>query len=216
MIRINLLQPDKRELKPTPEAAAPKKKKRKAEKKATTMRAPSPSLILLLFVAVIAVLVFMQMNAIKKENSLKEQAESEKASLRNVEQKLNQVRTQKGILEQKKHLIKTLESRQTAAVDILDELSKEIPEWVWLTGLSYNQGVIVINGRATSYEMIAEYISRLEKNSYFANVNLVSSQERIQRNDRYLEFTLTTVYISPYPVPPPLAPPEKKPVRRRR
>lgn len=212
MIRVNLLQPDKRELKPTPTAAAPKKKKEKKLQIGT----PSPILILLLFIAVIGVIAIMQLNAIKKENSLKSQAQAEKRSLSNVVQKLQQVRNQKQAQERKKNLIKRLQSRQTAAVDILDELSKEIPEWVWLTGLNYKQRSVEIQGRALNYEMIAEYISRLENNSYFADVNLVSSQERVQRANKFLEFTMTALYISPNPPPPPIKPPPKKKAARRR
>ncbi|MFW6160032.1 MAG: PilN domain-containing protein, partial [Acidobacteriota bacterium] len=50
-------------------------------------------------------------------------------------------------------------------------------------------------GRALSNNLIADYIFNLEESPYFQNIELISSTQRRERNDQFLEFALTLNYI---------------------
>ena len=189
MIRINLLKPEKKELKEKPTALTPRvKKERKFQ---------LSYIIIPLLIIVVAALYQMQRSATAKERKLLEAAQQEKEQLQYVVEKLEKLEQQKGTLERKINLIAQLKAQQTLAVRIMDELSKNIPDWVWLTETEYKEQRVEIKGRALSNSLIADYIYNLESSPYFQNVNLISSTQKTEKNDKYLEFTLTAQYVLP-------------------
>jgi len=188
MIRVNLLKPEKKELKkeappsPTPEF---KPKKRPA----------IANLVILLLIAVTVALFFTQRKGITRERSSLKSAQEEKGKLQDVLSKLEQVQQQRAILEKKIGLINQLKSQQETAVKIMDELSKNLPDWVWLTDASYDSQKIQIKGKALSNNLIADYIFNLENSPLLENVNLIASTQRRAGPDQFLEFSLNARYV---------------------
>jgi len=189
MIRINLLKPEKKEIKRAPDAAAPQFK----EKKSQSLF----GLIFLLLIVVVIAGYLWQRKTFNEEQDLLEKAQVEKRELQDVLVKLDQLEQQKTILERKMNLINQLKARQGIAVTIMDELSKQIPDWVWLTEVSYNGQSVTLKGKAFSNNLIADYIYNLEKSPYFSGVNLVSSTQRRVKNNEYLEFSMNANYVPP-------------------
>jgi type IV pilus assembly protein PilN len=189
MIRINLLKPERKEIGETPVAPVPEFKEKKQQ--------PFAALIVLLALVVIVALFFYQRNALTKENNLLREAQAEKKSLQDVVVKLEELEKQKSLFERKIRVITQLQSRQENAVIIMDELSKHLPDWIWLTELSFSAQQIAVKGRAVSNNLIADYIFNLEESPYFRNVNLISSTQRRVRNNQYLEFSLTATFVGP-------------------
>lgn len=187
MIRINLLKPEKREIRETSTIAAPVIRGKK-----------KPSLfglIYLLLIVILVVLFINQKNILSNEQELLQAVQREKQELKDVETKLQELENQKNLLERKINLINDLKARQDIAVKIMDELSRNIPDWVWLNEASFSGREIQIKGRALSNNLIADYIFNLEESPYFHNVELISSTQRRERNDQFLEFSLTLNYI---------------------
>lgn len=189
MIRINLLKPEKKEIREEPGAPPPEYKEKK--------KPPIGTLFILLLVILIGGLFFFQQRAINKEQNLLEKAQKKKKELQYVLVKLEKLEKQKNMLEKKINLIQQLKSRQDNAVIIMDMLSKNIPEWVWLTETNYKPQNIQIKGNALSNNLIADYIHNLDESPYFDNVNLLSSTQRKTQNNQYLEFSLTANYSPP-------------------
>jgi type IV pilus assembly protein PilN len=189
MIRINLLKPERKEFKEAPVATVPEFKERR--------RQPLAALVLLVALVAIVALFFYQKNALSKENALLSAAQEEKKSLQDVVVKLEELEKQRNLFERKIRVIKQLQSRQEDAVIIMDELSKQLPNWVWLTELSFETQAIRVRGRAVSNNLIADYIFNLEESPHFRNVNLISSTQRRVRNNQYLEFALTATFLGP-------------------
>lgn len=189
MIRINLLKPEAKEV-PTEEF--------KREKKP-----PPTNLVYLVFIVLAAFLFFNQRNAIRVEQNRLEAAQEEKNKLKDVLVKLEKVEAQKKLFEKKINLIKQLKPRQGVAVRIMDELSKHIPYWVWLTEATYSKQIVHIKGNAISNNLIADYIYNLEVSPYFRNINLISSTQRTMRGNQFLEFALNARYIVQQPTKPP-------------
>lgn len=128
---------------------------------------------------------------------LLEQAQQQKSQLRDVAKTLNQLEQQKAMFEKKINLINTLKSRQTIAINILDQISRTLPEWVWLTETGYAGDSITIKGRAINNNLVAEYISNLENSPYFKNVNVPNSIQKTTGNNVFYEFTITAQFESP-------------------
>ena len=189
MIRINLLKPERKEIRETSIAPTPEFKEKR--------RQPFAAVIVLLTLVAIVGLFFYQKNALKKENVLLRDAQTEKKSLQDVVVKLEELEEQRNLFERKIRVITQLQSRQENAVVIMDELSKYLPNWVWLTELSFSTQEIGVKGRAVSNNLIADYIFNIEESPYFRNVNLISSTQRRVRNNQYLEFALTAIFVGP-------------------
>ena len=190
MIRINLLKPEKKEIREEPTGLAPEIKEKK--------RTPFASLLILLAIAAVAALYFLQDKEIKTETDRLNVAREEKKQLQYVLAALEKLEEQKSILERKISLINHLKAQQEIAVRTLDELSKNIPGWVWLTETSYEEQEITIKGRALSNNLIADYVYNLENSPHLSNVKIESINQRSQQSSSpYLEFSLTAVYNLP-------------------
>jgi Tfp pilus assembly protein PilN len=189
MIRINLLKPERKEIRETTAAPIPEFKERR--------RQPIAGVVVLLALVAIVALFFYQRDALTKENNLLRDAQAEKKSLQDVVVKLDELEKQRNLFKRKIRVITQLQSRQENAVIIMDELSKHLPNWVWLTELGFSAQEVLVKGRAVSNNLIADYIFNLEESPYFRSVNLISSTQRRVRNNQYLEFSLTAVFVGP-------------------
>ncbi len=191
MIRINLLKEE-----PTAPAVAEKEEVIKEKK-------PFPMTSLLgLFIIAAFALGFLQFNAIKKEKALLNEVQEEKEKLKDVLVMLERVQVQRDLIMRKIELINQLKSQQGVAVSILDEISKNIPYWVWLTEVSFNKQQVQIRGRAIDNNLIADYVYNLEISPYFQDVDLASSTRRQVRGNEFLDFSLTARYVIVQPSQP--------------
>jgi Tfp pilus assembly protein PilN len=197
MIRINLLKPETKEFKEGPALPGPEIKAPKAF--------PFTTLFIVLIVIVLAAAFFLQKGAISQERTRLATAQAEKAKLQYVVAKLDELEKQKAVFEKKINLINQLRAQQDTGVRILDELSKRLPEWIWLTEVTSDGQTIQLKGNALSNNLIADYIYNLENSPSFANVNLISSVQKSGRGAQYFEFSLTLNYV----LPPGLLPPQK-------
>jgi type IV pilus assembly protein PilN len=212
MIRINLLKPESKDIRETvtsPGAAAAEE----AVKKGANIG----SLIFFALVIALGAFYFFQKKAFDRENALLTVARQEKSQLQYVEAKLEEQRKARESLDRKITLIESLNAQRDLAPRLMDEMSRRLPDWVWLTEIIFDDKGIQIKGRALSNNLIADYISSLESSAQIMNVNLVSSTQRTVQGDQYLEFSLRAmVEKKPEPVPAPAAPePAAKPAAKK-
>ena len=189
MIRVNLLKPEQKDIRESPLASSPHAQDKKKQ--------PNTGLIFLFAFMAIILVYYIQDKNLKKEQGLLNNIIEEKRTLQHVAELLSQVEEQKTLLERKINLINSLTSRQQVAVNIMDELSSNIPDWVWLVEASYDLNEVRIKGKALSNTLIADYMFSLEKSPSFASVNLISSTQQITGGDEFLEFSLTAEYVLP-------------------
>lgn len=198
MIRINLLKSEqKKVLKATESQETSFQTQEFVEKEAKKPFEFNYNLIFLLVIIAIAALFYTQRKSIDKEKILFQAAQNEKSQLQNVVKTLDQLEQQKALLEKKITLITQLKSRQGAAVWILDALSRNIPEWVWLIEASYKGTSISIKGRSINNSLIADFLSNLENSPIFENVELKNSTQKKSGSNLYYDFSLTTRYVNP-------------------
>ncbi len=194
MIRINLLKPETRDFK---EAGPPGAPEFKPPKKPANVG----NLIFLLLVIGLGAFYFLQQRAFNRENELLDQANREKAKLQYVIAKLEEVKKQKESLERKINLINNLKAQQDLAVRLMDDLSRFLPEWVWLTEVTFDPKGLLIKGKALSNNLIADYIAALEASPNLRNVSIISSVQKDTRRDQYLEFSLNAAVEMPTVAP---------------
>jgi type IV pilus assembly protein PilN len=210
MIRINLLKPETKDIRDQVTTSGVAEE---GSKKGPNIG----SLIFLILIIALGAFFFYQKKAFDRENALLATARKDKAALQYVEKKLEEQRLARASLDQKITLIESLNAQRDLAPRLMDELSRRLPEWVWLTEIVYDAKGIQIKGRALSNNLVADYISGLEASPQIMSVNLVSSTQKTTKGDQYLEFSLRAVVEKkPEPAPAPAAPsPGAKPAAKK-
>ena len=79
--------------------------------------------------------------------------------------------------QRKVDLIERLKAEQSGPVHMLDEVSKSLPDFVWLSGLDQTGAAIRFNGQSSGLTSVADFISALQRTGWFPQVDLVSSTE---------------------------------------
>jgi type IV pilus assembly protein PilN len=104
-------------------------------------------------------------------------AEGEKARLMNVIQQVQQFEGRRTQLQQRVTLIEQLRKGQTGPVHLLDEVSRALPDSMWLTTLAQKMNEIAIDGRCTTLTALSDFVGALEASNLFERpVEIVDSQ----------------------------------------
>ena len=144
MIKINLLAERK--------AAKGKAKAAKASPSLNFEMGGSQNL-LLAGIMVVGLLVsgfwwWARVSELSRVRQEKVTAEVELKRLAEVRKKAEAFKTQKELLERKINLITELKKKQAVPVHILDQVSRNLPEFMWLDSLTANANAISIVGKA--------------------------------------------------------------------
>jgi type IV pilus assembly protein PilN len=104
-------------------------------------------------------------------------AERETQRLQSVIQQVAQFEARRVQLQQRVTLIEELRKGQTGPVHLLDQISRAVPESMWLTDLRQVGSDITIEGRCTSLNALSDFVSGLETSSLFERpVEIVDSR----------------------------------------
>jgi type IV pilus assembly protein PilN len=157
MIRINLL------------AAEREKSKKKAVTLGTTGQKLTIGCSLILILAVLFVgwrywVLSRDSSAIDAQIAA---AQQETVRLHSVIQQVQQFEQRKAQLQQRVVLIEQLRKGQTGPVHMLDQISRALPQMLWLTQLKQAGGDVIIDGRCTTLTGLSEFVSNLEASGYF-------------------------------------------------
>ena len=133
-------------------------------------------------------------------------SEIEAQQLRSVLSQVQKFETRKAVLQQRVTLIEQLRRGQTAPVHVLDELSKAIPDRLWLVSMSQKESSFTMDGRTTSLTALSDFVANLEASSWFKKpVDIVDSQLEQTPQGDMVRFTIRATSENPDPgTPPPL------------
>src|SRR6056297_215679 len=180
MIRINLL----------PVRAAQKKEK---------LRSQVVILVLSLVLVVLACgAVYIQ----QQQTNDNLQAEIADINRRNAElqERIGEVRDyekRKADLEQKLEVLAQLKSDKTGPVRLLDDLSSALPEELWLTSFSEQNGSIDLAGIADTEQTVALFMEQLESSGHYSGVELTVTEQTSVGNRRMQRFSLKGRAVTP-------------------
>jgi type IV pilus assembly protein PilN len=147
---------------------------------------------------VVLILVFMGLVVMVKMNNrlkmtrkelqlVKKQIEDSKLDL----EKVDKLKKQKSVLENKINIISSLRERQAGPVHVLDDLSVAIPEQVWLDSLLNMGNILHLGGLSPSYNAVSEFMRQLALSPYFSNIELVNIQQKILKNRKFQQFRIS-------------------------
>ena len=120
-------------------------------------------------------------------------AEQELRRLEDVRKKAESFKKQKEILERKINLITELKKKQAVPVHILDQVSRNLPDFMWLDSMSANANAISIVGKATTYNAVSNLYDNLRASGQFTDVVMGKTNE----NGDHVLFSLTCKYAPP-------------------
>lgn len=135
-------------------------------------------------------------------------AERETARLKTILTQVAQFESQKQQLQQRVSLIEELRKGQAGPVHLVDQLSRAMPEMLWLTSLSQDGGEITVDGRCTTLTALSDFVSNLERSGYFRRpVEILDSQvEQVTGSSAELiKFQLKAIFALPGTEPQPKA-----------
>src|SRR5262245_41830752 len=104
--------------------------------------------------------------------------EKRQRDLQAIKVQVDAFQAKKVLLENKVNLIERLRAEQKSPVHMLDEISKSLPDFVWLTTMDENQGRVGFKGQSNSLTAVADFISALQRSGWFPTVDLVASTEQ--------------------------------------
>jgi type IV pilus assembly protein PilN len=106
-------------------------------------------------------------------------------------ERVENLKAQTSEQEKKKGIIQGLKARKHGPVRMLDEIAKAAPEKLRLLEIDENKGQILLVGRATSNDVIAEFAHKLDQSIYFEEVYINASEQTMEDNVKVKEFSIT-------------------------
>lgn len=101
----------------------------------------------------------------RKETVSQRKAEAEK--LEAIINEVEQYQRRKDNLQKRIDLINQLKQNQKGPVRIMDRISQDLPDLVWLDSMSVNAGRIGLAGRGLNPNAIANFIENIKNDPYF-------------------------------------------------
>jgi type IV pilus assembly protein PilN len=125
-------------------------------------------------------------------------AEVEAQQLRSVLAQVQKFETRKAVLQQRVTLIEQLRRGQTAPVHVLDEVSKALPDRLWLVSMSQHDKDFTFDGRTTSLSALSDFVANLEMSSWFKRpVEILDSQVDQGPQGDMVRFTIKATTQNP-------------------
>jgi type IV pilus assembly protein PilN len=120
-------------------------------------------------------------------------AQAELKRLADIRKKAEAFKKQKELLERKINLITELKKKQAVPVHILDQVSRNLPDFLWLDSMTASSNAITITGKATTYNAVSNLYDNLRSSGQFADVVLGKTAE----SSEGVSFSLTCKYTPP-------------------
>jgi Tfp pilus assembly protein PilN len=118
-------------------------------------------------------------------------ARVEAERLKSIIEEVKGYEEKKASLEAKIKLINDLKTNQKGPVRLMDEISKALPDLVWLTALDMAGNQITMKGRTLSPNAVSTYLENLKKSPFFAEPVFRNLQQEGQQSGLYTwEMTL--------------------------
>jgi len=191
MIKINLLKPEKKEVAGGGGTTVSYAEEAKPSKVSVAALVGAG----ILTAVGIGLMYFLQASNLANEKRLLDERTLRKAELEKVLLELETIEATKRELDNKIKIIGELKLKQKDAVLMLDKMSRSLPDWVWLSSMSYSGGAINISGKALSNNLIADLVNNLQNSNLFTNVQLKSTTRQRQAGIDIFQFAISCVFI---------------------
>jgi type IV pilus assembly protein PilN len=103
-------------------------------------------------------------------------SQKETARLRSLIQQVQTNDARRAQLQERVGLIEELRKGREGAVRMLDEISRSMPDMLWLTEVKQQGADLTITGRCTSLTALSDFVDNLKLGGYFKPVEILESQ----------------------------------------
>jgi type IV pilus assembly protein PilN len=105
-------------------------------------------------------------------------------------------------------LIEELRKGQSSPVHLLDEISKSLPDRLWLNDMSQAGEDFTMNGLTDSMTAVSDFVANLESTRWFRKpVEIVDTQVQPDaKAGDLIKFQVKAKFVDPSAPPPPPAP----------
>lgn len=111
----------------------------------------------------------------RKETISQREAEAQK--LEAIIKEVEDYQKRKDSLQQRIDLINQLKQNQKGPVRIMDQISRDLPDLVWLDRMEINAGRISLTGRGLNPNAIALFVENVKNDPYFEEPQLGTMQQ---------------------------------------
>jgi type IV pilus assembly protein PilN len=169
MIKINLLEVEKERRAPKPGLAVG------AAAGPTTLIA---ALILGLTLGAFLIHFFVkksQLSALQKDVAQKRERKKE---LEPYIKRVDELERRRNELAKKNYAIEELRSQRTIPVHILDEVSRALPEYLWLSNINLKGAVLAIDGETLQEQAIPTFMKSLDASQFIGTPRMIETKQK--------------------------------------
>jgi type IV pilus assembly protein PilN len=129
-------------------------------------------------------------------------AQRETARLRSIILQVQQFEQRRAQLQQRVALIEQLRKEQTGPVHMLDQISRALPQMLWLNEIKQNKEAneVLIEGHCTTLTSLSDFVANLEASGYFKkSVEIVSSttETAAKNSAELIKFQVKAIFQRP-------------------
>jgi type IV pilus assembly protein PilN len=137
---------------------------------------------------------FWQKRELSHRQEVVRQRQTEATKLETIIREVENYQKRKDSLQQRIDLINQLKQNQKGPVRIMDQISRDLPDLVWLDKLSIDGQKITLNGRGLNANAIANFVENIKKDPFFEEptvgaVTQVSAEPLVYTFDMNFSFT---------------------------
>ena len=165
-------------------------------------------IIACLVVGVLAALAYWYIHKreLAQQEELAAQRTAEAQKLESIIKEVDDYQKRKDSLQQRIDLINQLKQNQKGPVRIMDQISRDLPDLVWLDSLDITAGRITLAGRGLNPNAIALFIENVKNDPYFEEpqvgaVTQISAAPLVYGFDMNFAFTYTPRGTTPAGTP---------------
>lgn len=150
-------------------------------------------------IVLVAVAWWWQDRSLSNLRTRHAQVRAEQEQLSETATRVAELEDRRAVVNQKLGVIVDLKKSQSGPVLLLDQISRELADSVWLTDITLTQGNVSIVGEALSELAISDFETNLRLSSYFADTILDFTQDQ----ENSVRFQLATRFV-PLSTPEPV------------
>ncbi|MDQ3280399.1 MAG: PilN domain-containing protein [Acidobacteriota bacterium] len=122
---------------------------------------------LVLGVIASAVYWFINKRELGQRQEVADQRSAEAAKLESIIKEVDDYQKRKDSLQERINLINQLKQNQKGPVRIMDQISRDLPDLVWLDSMDVTGGKVTLAGRGLNPNAIALFIENVKNDAYF-------------------------------------------------
>jgi type IV pilus assembly protein PilN len=103
-------------------------------------------------------------------------SQKETARLRTLIQQVQANDSRRAQLQERVQLIEELRKGRDLPVHMLDEISRSLPDMLWLTDIKQQAADVTISGQCTSLTALSDFVENLKLGGYFKPPEILDSQ----------------------------------------